>query len=444
MKIKQILLGLGFALVFCAFANAQAANADSQDGSTEGQSSSQFQVTTITAGDMPALRSMWESSLKHVNDAIAINMQAVIDLQHKADLPNEVQFYGNAHSSLVYFGLDIQNNRNVYHLILNTPFTPELQSYLEGSDAQFDVMVCEDCLSEETLAQKVADLAQAFGNVGLTNTMGTDVFIQGLEVQSFATEFNASEAGGDVPEGLGISQQALDFLHELKQNGTFEGVPVGYSVDPNPNATVIDVTARTDSNPIVSGGQPIGQDPAVTAYCTGGFIVTDNTIAGISTAGHCDGQAVAYEGHLYQTSGYAPPSLGGVAWYGLNARVVSKFQSNFGVYTTVTGQAAPKLGKLYCKFGAVTGETCSTIYKANQCANAPYTGVWTCKLWSVYANVSEPGDSGGPWFDGSIAIGIHFGASDVDHIVRSLFSDMSSLEAAGAHLLIGAFGTPAV
>ena len=81
MKIKQILLGLGFALVLCAFANAQAANADSQDGSTEGQSSSQFQVTTITAADMPALRSMWESSLKHVNDAIAINMQAVIDLQ---------------------------------------------------------------------------------------------------------------------------------------------------------------------------------------------------------------------------------------------------------------------------------------------------------------------------------------------------------------------------
>lgn len=444
MKIRNALLGLGIGIVAAAIFGSQPANAADSDSETGGVTNSKFHVTTISAADLPSLYSIRDESLQRVNDAVAKDMQEVMNLQAKANVLNEAQFYGIEHQHEVFWITDIQDNHNVEHVILDSQFTPEMQSYLEATDAEYDIMICQDCITSDVLGQKAIDLSDAFGAVGLTNTLGTDELGQGLEVQSFATEATAMAEGGDVSPDLGISQSALDFLHQLYITGTFEGVPVKFFVNPDPSATVVDVTAQTQSGLIVSGGNGIGLDPTVVAYCTGGFIVTNNQIAGISTAGHCDGQATAYEGNIYQPGGTAPAAKGGVVWYGLNARVVSKFQSSFGVYTTVTGQAKPIIGHLYCKFGVVSGETCALIYQPNKCAYALYTGVRTCSLWAVYANVSLPGDSGGPWFDGSTAIGIHFGVSNVDGVNRSLFSDMASLEAAGAQVLVGTFGTPAV
>jgi len=174
-------------------------------------------------------------------------------------------------------------------------------------------MICEDCITSDVLGQKAIDLSYAFGAVGLTNTLGTDELGQGLEVQSFATEATAMAEGGDVSPDLGINQSALDFLHQLYITGTFEGVPVKFFVNPDPAATVVDVTAQTQGSLIVSG------DDQLALYVSNPQEASESTSTYKSTVG----------------------------WSGFNTHRLSRLNSNFIGHGYDTSRANPIAAHLY-------------------------------------------------------------------------------------------------
>ncbi len=56
-----------------------------------------------------------------------------------------------------------------------------------------------------------------------------------------------------------------------------------------------------------------------------------------------------------------------------------------------------------CKNGVTTKAGCSTVLKLGHCADA------ICNLVLMEDHITDDGDSGGPWYLGSTAYGIHYG-----------------------------------
>lgn len=155
----------------------------------------------------------------------------------------------------------------------------------------------------------------------------------------------------------------------------------------------------------ISGGDAITGSGG---RCSLGFSTTGNT--GI-TAGHC-------------TSAIASWTDGSGAYYGPS--IAANFPGNDyglirndgglaqpgnvnlynGGYQDITNAGDPSPGMSVCKSGSTTGLTCGTVTQ---------TGMTICYAEGCVSNMAEstaavnPGDSGGAWFAGDIAIGITSG-----------------------------------
>lgn len=66
-------------------------------------------------------------------------------------------------------------------------------------------------------------------------------------------------------------------------------------------------------------------------------------------------------------------------------------------------------GGQVCHFGASSGYSCGTIVATDACIIV--NGTMGCPYIRVRDAQHAPGDSGGPWFLGSIAYGIHHGST---------------------------------
>ena len=148
--------------------------------------------------------------------------------------------------------------------------------------------------------------------------------------------------------------------------------------------------------------------------CTGGFPVRHSSgTLGYTTAAHCeDSQWVwdyvdeayyplTFQGQLYDsyrdvqwhtTPGYTPDN-----W-------VYTGGSSYREITSARGRTAQSVGDWVCKYGITTYYTCGYIESTS------YNSYWVLVGRAGY-NLSEPGDSGGPWFSGNAAYGIHSAGS---------------------------------
>ena len=84
----------------------------------------------------------------------------------------------------------------------------------------------------------------------------------------------------------------------------------------------------------------------------------------------------------------------------------------------------PRKGIKVCNFGKTTGAKCDEIYKLN-IANGSYKGLVATKKHNT-----SGGDSGGPWYYGGTAYGIHSGYTTIMFKKRSRFTPASNLPAA--------------
>jgi hypothetical protein len=106
-------------------------------------------------------------------------------------------------------------------------------------------------------------------------------------------------------------------------------------------------------------------------------------------------------------------------------QVVAKFQSVYGSYKTVKAVKAPVLGETIYRYGVVTGQKKYKVYQVNTCHFHEQPKKTYCGLAVADTANSGLGDSGGPWFVGTTAKGIHSGSIRINGQNRNLFTDIT-------------------
>ncbi|MEM6794583.1 MAG: S1 family peptidase [Acidobacteriota bacterium] len=169
---------------------------------------------------------------------------------------------------------------------------------------------------------------------------------------------------------------------------------------------VSSLTAPTDD---IRGGRPITR-------CTAGFAVkTSNRRLGIATAGHCPNSS-EYEDSESDLRLEAEHYSGSrdLQWHSATCDDTVRNEifdgSGFRPITGVVGRGSQSIGTFVCKYGMTTDFTCGIIisrkHRPSYVPNARNTFIRVAGN-----NISEGGDSGGPWFVGNNAYGIHSGGN---------------------------------
>lgn len=180
-----------------------------------------------------------------------------------------------------------------------------------------------------------------------------------------------------------------------------------------PEGVLLKRVARlAQSEVAIVGGSPL-------STCTAGFTVRNNYSGelGISTAAHC-GNTQAFQGVNLPFRAEDNNGDQDVQWHSACDifEVTNQINSGIGLRSIIGTRSRDQqaIGSLVCKYGMTTGRTCGTISSksidlgANH--NATFIRVNNNPSW----NLSEPGDSGGPWFTEDYAYGTHFGAPGDD------------------------------
>ena len=181
------------------------------------------------------------------------------------------------------------------------------------------------------------------------------------------------------------------------------------------------VTDRIDANTAVDGGARIeGVADGHRYACTTGFVVTDGARDGVVTAAHCPDDA-EYVGPAERVP---LPFLGQWGWsyqdvqlhradqplepffYADTAKTVLR------PVTATRGRAATRAGDVVCHRGERTGYSCAEVELTDFAPSGDLCGGPCAPSWVTVAGPScRAGDSGGPVFDGTTALGIVKGAS---------------------------------
>lgn len=165
-----------------------------------------------------------------------------------------------------------------------------------------------------------------------------------------------------------------------------------------------------------------------TSGCTTGFTVTSG---GIATAGHCSNDrwynmaGTQGSGNTYQMTYQAQHkgNWGDFQWHTTGHTEYDDFYYSWGSRRDVSGvQQTVVVNDFVCFFGRVTGPDtdCDLVYKPIHTTTVD--GVTYRNLVAVAGNPTLNGDSGGPWYLGGTAWGIHKGRSTIDGQQRGVFS----------------------
>jgi hypothetical protein len=184
-------------------------------------------------------------------------------------------------------------------------------------------------------------------------------------------------------------------------------------------AAVLVVEQLPAPEALLYGGLPI-------STCTTGFYVKNASgTPGVTTAGHC-GNSQSYGSTALTFLGESYSGSYDIQWHNHSG---STYDNIIKVGTTtrsITGtrfRASQTTGEYVCKQGKTTGNTCGLIDNTSYCESSTGACTWV-HVSGGSVNLSEPGDSGGPWFSGNIAYGSHvFGwGNDSGYLAVDYFS----------------------
>jgi hypothetical protein len=141
--------------------------------------------------------------------------------------------------------------------------------------------------------------------------------------------------------------------------------------------------------------------------CTTGFTVrTSSGTRGVSTSGHC-GNSQSLSGYALTFRGEEYSGSYDIQWHNASGHTFTntiKVGSGTRSITGTRSRGSQTVGSQVCKQGKTTGYTCGTISTTSYCASGACTWV---RVAGNGVNLSEGGDSGGPWFSGNTAYGSH-------------------------------------
>jgi hypothetical protein len=182
--------------------------------------------------------------------------------------------------------------------------------------------------------------------------------------------------------------------------------------------------------------------------CTSGFVVrrSSDWLEGVLTAAHCEGinqiDQNNSNGGLARDLTFSAPFqrehvgfYGDVEWHSTSHDDFPEFWSSGCCRRTVLNTISNlniDVGDLVCKYGRKTGSDCGTVSKTHHSATFTW-GACGCKVTAynmvtVSDAVADVGDSGGPWFLGNTAWGVHHGATGFGSSADMVFSKIRNAE----------------
>ncbi|ASU82359.1 hypothetical protein CDO52_05750 [Nocardiopsis gilva YIM 90087] len=190
-----------------------------------------------------------------------------------------------------------------------------------------------------------------------------------------------------------------------------------------------DATAEPEDRYIRGGG--------LLQTCTAGFNLrhTRTGTKRIATAGHC-GRSKAkrnYDNHSRDGGSttvtrvwWHKGTWGDIAYYSRGGKTATRtfyHDWNSKRYVDRRGGRPPK-GTKVCKFGMASGKSCATVRYRRANGSTVRNMVITDTAGSA------PGDSGGPWYYGGTAYGVHFGKikTQGDTAMRASFTPIRQFE----------------
>jgi streptogrisin C len=167
-------------------------------------------------------------------------------------------------------------------------------------------------------------------------------------------------------------------------------------------------------------------------WCTSGFAVRTQTgNEGITTAAHCSDDGV-----VLKRGGTTLPLITKRqgTFYDVEWRTTPGFEDKALFYTGVgtrqvnslKGRGVTNVGDYMCKYGQTTGYECGNVLDTSYDPNYPNGIDYYASFILVYkakgaGRLSDGGDSGGPWFIGNSAAGIHSGGFDSQDFWYSIY-----------------------
>ena len=203
----------------------------------------------------------------------------------------------------------------------------------------------------------------------------------------------------------------------------------------------------------ISWGGGLLRNYSDTAWCTSGFSVRNaQGVLGLTSAEHCSTINYWYNASSKNKLSLKSASASrDVAWFSTPSTVsppinkIEVAQDNYGNATefrTITGIQAVKVGNSVCKFGKTTGRTCGIVVSVNTTINTGtiqqphlvYNLVMVTKNGQANGgSITHTGDSGGPWFISSNAVGTSV-AGDL-YSPASYFAPVASITSMGVSIL---------
>ncbi|MDE0136548.1 MAG: S1 family peptidase [Acidimicrobiaceae bacterium] len=268
-----------------------------------------------------------------------------------------------------------------------------------------DVVAAAAAVSPHIGFDVTADVSAAtlVGLAEQVNTRMAEAGFAGYATEPDLRNQNISiSAWGDGPENL--SRTSIQDVV-----GALLPASVGLDVEAVTSSPSLDAATR--------GGTAAVRSGRTQASCTFAFTVKQGSRWGVLTAGHCSNDldyldpvtgrtrnATFEEEHI----GY----YGDFAWYSVSGTASDRFHisrtSSLQV-TSVKAWQSIAIGDYYCHYGQRSNKTrCGTVHGTNLCFQGDTSSCNQVRI-SGATPVAQGGDSGGPWYSGSTAVGIYKG-----------------------------------
>ncbi|MEV4113424.1 hypothetical protein [Nonomuraea sp. NPDC049695] len=226
----------------------------------------------------------------------------------------------------------------------------------------------------------------------------------------------------EVQPQAGLTAAARQQLKGDLQPASVPGSPIQVDV------TVVDQVEQGTEAYIRGGGY---LDLPEDRICTTAFTVKLRDGGyGVSTAEHCGrGRTLRYLNHgssAYTTikwKGGNENIFGDFAWYTRGSYTAARtYFWDYNKTRYVDQVKRPVKGIKIAHFGRTTGTKHSKVYKVNICSGD------ACGLTAMTKSGTKGGDSGGPWYWGGTAYGIHRGAKKMGGTWRAVFTPALALK----------------
>lgn len=199
----------------------------------------------------------------------------------------------------------------------------------------------------------------------------------------------------------------------------------------NVQVSVVDSIAHADD--YIHGGGRLEYQSSSGLACTAGFgIRKGSNPRGMTTASHCN-NALDYSwidaGAPWTRLTFQAEhngTWGDVQWHTSTNQVDDDFYQNWYSLRDTNAVGYAQDNQAVCLFGHTTGQTCDVVYQRNHCLGN------RCHLTLTENHYAKGGDSGGPWFWGNTAYGIHSGSKNYPWTwsARSSFTPVTYLDEA--------------